>query len=178
MIEKLVLEEPTIKRKEEAISYIKEMKDYNSSFNGTGNLENIYYENWLKQLEYNKNKELANEFYKSPSITYFVVRISDNKIVGMVNIRYLLTKEKLEDWASHIGFSIRPTERKKGYAKISLKLALEKLKFLGENWALLICDYDNIGSNKVIISQGGKLVNQKIYKYDNKLTNYYYISLI
>ena len=63
-------------------------------------------------------KRIASE-EKVPARTYFLVRESDNKIIGMINIRLTLNK-RLEECGGHIGYGIRPTERRKGYNKINL----------------------------------------------------------
>ena len=107
----------------------------------------------------------------------FLIRENDNKIVGMVNIRYNITEEQLKTWASHIGYGIRPTERQKGYSKIALYLGLLEEQKIKEDKVLLICDVENIGSNKTILSLDGVLEKTKIYEYDNKLTNYYSINV-
>lgn len=180
-MEKFFLEIPTINRKEEALEYLEENVRYNSDLNGTGGmdkcLDEITYENWLLELEKKKNFEYLNQSNRCPSKTYFVVRENDNKIVGMINIRYSISKEKLKEWASHIGYGIRPTERQKGYAKIALYLGLLEEQKIGEERVLLICDIDNIGSNKTILALGGKLEKTEVYRYDNTMTNYYWINV-
>ncbi len=55
----------------------------------------------------------------------------------------------------HIGYGIRPTERRKGYATKLLVLALEKATALGIQKALVVCDQSNIGSEKTIINNVG-----------------------
>ena len=42
----------------------------------------------------------------------------DNKIVGMIDLRHHINHPILSVWGGHIGYSVRPTERRKGYAKI------------------------------------------------------------
>ena len=127
-MEKFILEIPSINRKKDALEYLNEMASANSEFNGLGGLDaclqNISYEDWLIELENKQKVDYANDFNRVLSKTYFVVRQNDNKIVGMVNIRYNISQDKLNDWASHIGYSIRPTERRKGYSKIALYLSL------------------------------------------------------
>ena len=95
----------------------------------------------------------------------------------MINIRYDITQELLEKGASHIGYSIRPTERQKGYNKIQLYLGLLEEQKVGEKRILLDCTVDNIGSNKSIISLGGILEKTEIDKTDNTMTNYYWIDV-
>lgn len=57
----------------------------------------------------------------------------------------------------HIGYGIRPSERRKGYATVLLNLALIKARELGIQRALVTCDRDNIGSAKTIMNNGGVL---------------------
>lgn len=180
-MEKFILEIPSINRKNDALEYLNEMASSNSEFNGLGGLDachqNISYEDWLIELEKKQKEEYANDFNRVLSKTYFVVRQNDNKIVGMVNIRYNISQDKLNDWASHIGYSIIPTERRKGYSKIALYLSLLEEQIIKEDKVLLACDVSNVPSNKTILALGGVLEKSGIYKYDNVLTNYYWIDV-
>ena len=92
----LKLEIPTIKRKQEAIEYIKEFYEYNSGINGVGGLDRYIdnYEGWLEKLEQDYVRIPSEE--KVPARTYFLVRISDDRIVGMINIRLALNKRLRE----------------------------------------------------------------------------------
>ena len=74
--------------------------------------------------------------------------------MGMIDIRHELN-EYLRTIGGHIGYGIRPTERKKGYASYLLKEALTKCKELHINQVLITCNEDNIGSAKVILNNGG-----------------------
>lgn len=178
---KFYLEKPTINRKEEALDYLKEHIKYKSEMNGTGSMENCLekytYEKWLKELEKKRNQKYMDKIGWAPSLTYFLIRKQDNKIVGMINIRYNLTKELIKKGCSHIGYGIRPTERRKGYNKVNLYLGLIEEQKLGEKKVLLECTADNIGSNKTIASLGGKLEKTEIDDWDNELTNYYWIDV-
>ena len=69
-----------------------------------------------------QNKRIPNE-EKVPARTFFLVRKSDNKIIGMINIRLALN-EKLKKFGGNIGYSIRPTERGNGFNNINLYLGL------------------------------------------------------
>lgn len=55
------------------------------------------------------------------------MRKSDNRILGIINIRHALN-DYLLTYGGHIGYSIRPSERQKGYGKIQLLLALKNAK--------------------------------------------------
>ena len=123
-MEKFYLEEPCIKRKNEAIAFINEFYEYKSDINGTGGLQRFLsdYEGWLEKLENDYNR-IPDET-RVPARTYFFIRKNDNKIVGMINIRLVLNKS-LKKYGGNIGYCIRPTERGKGYNKINLYLGLK-----------------------------------------------------
>lgn len=85
--------------------------------------------------------------------TYWLVN-DNKKVLGVVNIRHGLT-EKLFNIGGHIGYGIRPSERRKGYATKILAYSLVKTKELGIDKVLVVCDADNIGSARTIINNGG-----------------------
>lgn len=178
-MEKFYLESPTIERKEQALEYLKEHVKHNSEMNGTGSMEKCLsewtYEQWLEQLEKKKNQKYMDSKKWAPSITFFLIRENDNKIIGMINLRYNITKKIQSKGCTHIGYGIRPTERRKGYNKINLYLGLLEEQKLGEKKVTLECLVDNIGSNKTIKALGGMLEKTEIDKFDNELTNYYWI---
>ena len=93
-----------------------------------------------------------------PHSTFWLVN-RDNKILGVVNIRHSLTDSLRKD-GGHIGYGIRPLERRMGYATKILKLALNEAKILGISQALVTCDKDNIGSKKTILKNNG-IFNQE-----------------
>ena len=180
-MERLFIEVPTIERKREALEYLAENIKYNSDLNGTGIMDKcideITYEEWLLELKKREDIRYLNRINRCQSKTFFVVRENDNKIVGMINVRYNISDDKLKSWASHIGYGIRPTERRKGYAKIALYLGLLEEQKLGEERILLECTVHNIGSNKTIQALGGELEKMELDKYDNTMTNYYWINV-
>ena len=88
-----------------------------------------------------------------PDSTYWLIN-DDNRVLGAVNIRHGLT-EGLLNSGGHIGYGIRPSERRKGYATKILALALKKIKELDIHRVLVCCDATNIGSEKTILNNGG-----------------------
>ena len=148
-MEKFKLVRPTSEYKSQAIEYIQEAHKYKSSFNGGGGLEKFgdNYEGWLEKIEKDRNI-IANED-RVPAETLFLVRENDDKLVGIINIRLGLN-EKLRKHYGHIGYNIRPTERRKGYNKINLYLALLICQKHGIKKVMLTCDKENLGSAKTI----------------------------
>ena len=163
-MEKLMHVIPSEKHENDAIDYINEFYKYNSKINGVGELDSYLddYSGWLKKLEKDR-KQIVNE-KRVPAETYFLVRENDNRIVGMINIRYNLNERLLLN-GGHIGYSIRPTERRKGYNKINLYLGLKRLDELNVETALLDCVKSNIGSSKTMLALGAKKYNE-IYNED------------
>ncbi|QHW32431.1 GNAT family N-acetyltransferase [Paenibacillus rhizovicinus] len=76
-------------------------------------------------------------------------------VVGATNIRHKLNR-KLEEGGGHIGYGIIPSQRRKGYAKAILSQALALTDRLGIREVLVICDRDNIGSERTIRANGGQ----------------------
>ena len=77
----------------------------------------------------------------------------------------------------HCGYGIRPSERKKGYATKMLSMALPIMKNHGINPIVITCDKENIGSSKVILNNGGVLVNEIINERTGNLVHVYHIRL-
>lgn len=179
-MDRFFLEEPSQARKEEALEYLKEHIEYNSDINGVGGMDKCLnkttYEDWLIEIQKRKDKEYAYSINRVPQQTFFLIRENDNKLIGTINIRYDLTKEMLE-FGGHIGYGIRPTERRKGYNKINLYLGLLKAKEIGLKKVMLDCSVTNLGSEKTIQALGGIFERSGIDPYDNELTNVYWIKV-
>ncbi len=99
----------------------------------------------------------------------------NKKLLGAISIRHYLNEQLLR-LSGHIGYGIRPTERRKGYATAMLKLALEKCKDMGIKQVLITCDKNNIASAKTIISNNGILENELIEE-DGNIIQRYWIEL-
>lgn len=159
-MEKFYLESPSIKRKDEAINYVKEFYENSSNLNGDSGLDKYLdnYEGWLEFLGKLSNTSTAPSGY-CPGYEYFLIRKNDSKLVGLINLRYNLNKNLLLH-GGHIGYSIKVSERRKGYNKINLYLCLIKARELGLDKVLLTAYDDNIGSVKTILDAGGVLENK------------------
>ncbi|ENB9404993.1 GNAT family N-acetyltransferase [Bacillus paranthracis] len=109
-----------------------------------------------------------------PDSTYWLVT-DHNRIVGAVNIRHSLT-EHLFNAGGHIGYGIRPSERRKGYATKLLALSLEKAKQLNITKALIVCDEVNIASEKTILHNGG-LRDKDFIEEDGNVVRRFWVEL-
>lgn len=108
-----------------------------------------------------------------PATLYF---LSDEamRIYGAIQIRHELN-EYLRNYGGHIGYGIKPSERRKGYASKMLALALPIAKGFGIDRALVTCDKNNIASAKTIINNGGVLENE--VQDGEEITQRYWIRL-
>ena len=158
-MEKFYFEAPSIGRKEDAIDYINEFYEYDSDINGSGGLHRYLddYEGWLVKLDEASKVPVTEE--KVPGLTFFLVRESDKRIIGMSNIRLALN-EKLKKFGGHIGYSIRPTERRKGYNNVNLYLGLKVCDQHGITTVFMDADLDNPASWKTMEAFGGTRVRE------------------
>lgn len=95
-----------------------------------------------------------------PHSTYWLVR-NDNKVLGAVNIRHTLN-DGLKHRGGHIGYGIRPSERRNGYAREMLRQALEIARKMDITKILITCDKENMASVKTIVGNGGVLDSEGI----------------
>lgn len=125
-------------------------------FEGVSDLKKVIdksFEEYFNGLEINKHIDEIYPAYANQ--TTYVLADDSNHIYGLINLRHEL-KGKLTEIGGHIGYGIRPSERKKGYATLQLKLVLDKLKELNIDQALITCRENNIASKKTMEKFIGK----------------------
>ena len=173
-MEKIILVKPDLSYADEIIKYKEESLKENPIINGSAGLDRLSsIEDWLEELNKRSCEDTVPEGLV-PSSTYLGIREKDNYIVGMIDIRHYLN-EYLTQVGGNIGYSVRKTERNKGYAKQMLKLALEKCRDLKMKKVLITCDEDNIASEKVILSANAKF--EDIRSFDGKNKKRFWIKL-
>ena len=89
-----------------------------------------------------------------PATQYIYVQEKDNRVVGMLQIRHCFN-DNLRLYGGHVGYSVRPDERRKGYATAMLRDALPRCRELGLRDVLITCFRDNEGSRRTILHNGG-----------------------
>jgi len=179
-MDEIIQVKPTIEYKEQAKELMEEARKFDADnpdiWAGYSSMQNCNsYEDWLEKLEADLDFDNIKPG-RVPAVTYFSVRKLDNKIVGIINIRYELN-EYLKNFGGHIGYSIRATERRKGYGQKQLELALEKCLQIPINKVLITCRENNKGSAKVIESCGGIYEDTRFSKDENDNFKRYWIDL-
>ena len=149
------LRRPTLEDKDAILEMIAEFEQVQSPHDGGfWDTENFVYEEWL---EINMQKEMGINLPENrvPSIQF--VSFDDvGRALGFLNLRLRLN-EGLLNYAGHIGYSIRPSERGKGYAKEALGQGLQVAKEKNIKKALVTCSTENPASRAVIVANGGLL---------------------
>lgn len=202
-MQKFRLVRPGKQHEQQAMEYLKEFYASGSETHGIGGLERFKddYDGWLRHLENIRHIEPSETYV--PAETFFLVKTtltptdgSDltpdgwhgatanyyqtgaERIVGMINIRLGLN-DNLWQYGGHIGYSIRPSERRKGYNKINLFLALKFCQLHGLEVVLLDCDKENLGSSRTMRALGGRLIREHWYevKGQNSLVQDYVIDV-
>ena len=111
-------------------------------------------EGFAEHVQWLRSQETRNEPGKYvPQNTYWLVR-DGREIIGESRLRHALTPS-LEQFGGHIGYMIRPSERRKGYGTKILALTLEKAREIGLERVLVTCSPANTASAKVALANGG-----------------------
>ena len=117
-------------------------------------------EEWIRICSLRKSDETCESVGTTvPSHTFLAIRKSDNRIVGVIDLRHHIDHPILGTWGGHCGYSVRPSERRKGYATEMLRLDILKAKELGIDKMLVTCDEGNVASERTIIAGGGVYEN-------------------
>lgn len=132
-------------------AYRQAMLDAGSTLDGTGALKSAASaEAWLE------SKRQPCPAGKVPSDQFLAIRTRDDRLVGMIDFRHSLDHPVLALWGGHIGYSVHPAERRKGYATEMLRQVLEKCRAFGLDRVMVTCHEGNIGSEKTIRACGGE----------------------
>ena len=144
---------------------LQQIEDYKNEFiinneiiQGAANMTDLPISEWVQFIENTKYKETVTPGFVTAH-TFFA--LDNDKIVGIINARHELN-DYLLNFGGHIGYSVRKSERRKGYGKKMLNYASEFLFSLGLEKILITCDKNNIASKRTIESCGGILENEVI----------------
>lgn len=164
---------PTAGDSVRVMAYREEFLKHGDSLDGTAGLAGVEcYEDWFTACQNNRSEETVRPGLV-PATTYLVVD-ETGKLVGMIDLRHRLNDYLLQ-FGGHIGYSVRRSERRRGYATQMLALVLEEARKLGLDRVLVTCDKENAASARTIEKNGGVLENEA--PEGDRLTCRYWISL-
>jgi len=170
----LILLRPDETMLDKIADYRKAMQEAGSSMDGTSALDR--YDDpaeWLNHVRALEKPETCPPNLVTATL-FVAVRKTDFGIVGMIDLRHRLN-DFLAEYGGHIGYSVRPNERRKGYAKRMLALALEEARGRGISRVLITCDDDNVASARTIEANGG--VFERTACLDGEVLRRYWIEL-
>lgn len=159
----LILEEVSEKHREAALEFKREFFDADETvINGSALFDQMGFDEWLANCRRNSSPETVSEDW-AVATTFFAVRKDDGAIVGIIDVRHSLATDYLVEYAGHIGYSVRPSMRRRGYATEMLGLALDYCRELGIPAVQLGCYTSNEASIRTMKANGGVLVEEKPY---------------
>lgn len=170
---KIALVRPTAEMKEAALEYRQEHFDCGETvINGSELFDQTdSYEEWLQGVIANTSSETVNPNWVVTD-TFFALNESE-KIVGIIDLRHTLN-DFLRD-CGHCGYSVRPSERRKGYATEMLRQLLDHARAAGLSALQLSAVRDNEPSIKTIVRNGGKY--ERSFEFDGETADVYIINL-
>lgn len=174
-MDRIELKAITEEYREQILAYKEEFLANGDSLDGTAGLAKDWsFEEWITAVRDNAVETTVRPGLV-PATTFLGIRTGDGRLIGMIDVRHRLNDYLLQ-FGGNIGYSVRKSERRKGYASGMLRLVLDECRKLGLDKVLLTCDKENAASRKTIVRNGGVFENE--VPEGDRTTERYWISLI
>ncbi|RUM19324.1 GNAT family N-acetyltransferase [Rhizobium vallis] len=118
----------------------------------------------LRRLRQDRSKFLDDLSGKPPAgsapplLTTRLFCIWDGEFCGSISLRFQPGTEALPpEVAGHVGYSVVPWKQRNGYATAALSLLLDVAAREGLTRLVILCNWDNDASRRVIERNGGQL---------------------
>jgi predicted acetyltransferase len=170
----IVLIEPARDYKLEFLDMVSEYQKAGEKYNRHATAREDF-EDYLRKVRADSQSSGLPDGYV-PMTDYWMIG-DDRVVLGESRLRHYLTP-RLEVEGGHIGYSIRPSQRRKGYGTLILALTLERARQLNLRRVRITCDTDNVASARIIEKNGGKLSGQAISQWSGVLISQYWIDLL
>ena len=175
--ETLLFCEASMEFAEEIAAYRQEMIDAGSSFDGCFSLKRMPdIKEFVENCTDWANPSREPDEHGAWGNVILCIRESDRRMVGCMQVHNVLT-ERMAKYTGHVGYSVRPSERKKGYATRMLNRAKDFLSSFGFEEINVSCLPDNEGSRRVIKANGGEYIETVFLESDGVNLEKYRIDL-
>jgi len=175
--EKLLFCEASQEFAEEIAAYRQEMLDAESSFDGCFSLKRMPdIKEYVEHCTDWANPSREPDEHGAWGTVILCIRESDRRMVGCMQVHNILT-ERMTKYTGHVGYSVRPSERKKGYATRMLAKAKDFLASFGFIEINVSCLPGNEGSRRVIMANGGEYIETVFLESDGVNLERYKIDL-
>ena len=167
------LKRPVKEYENEALAFNQEFIDNGeNTINGSELLDRMEsYDEWHKTVTDNISEETVNPSWVVTD-TYFAFDDND-RIVGIIDLRHELN-DFLKDFGNS-GYSVRPSERRKGYATQMLGLIVKRAEEIRLERLQLSVERTNEPSVKTIIKNNGKY--ERSFEFEGEEADVYIINL-
>lgn len=168
----MIYRRPEISDRELLQDYVSEhRKNQETGISASMGLQSLDYDVWIARMHSNA---LQGDPVFGKTLLYLC--LDGDTLVGLLSIRYELSVALSEKYG-HIGYGVRPSQRKKGYAAQMLAYALSVCREKGMKQVLLGCFKDNLASAAVIQKNGGVLAAENDNYKQGRLSQYYLVKL-
>ena len=167
----IILVRPDMSHKDKALAFRQEFFENGETvINGSELLDRCdSYESWLESVTANTRSETVNKDWVVTD-TFFAVNENDD-IVGVIDLRHTLN-DFLRDFGNS-GYSVAPSQRRKGIATCMLRLLLDKARYAGLDVLHLSVERSNTPSIRTIVRNGGEF--ERSFEYEGAPADVYRI---
>lgn len=175
--DELFFVEPSVAYAEELIAYREEMLEADSGFDGCFSLKRMpdpkEYSDYCTEWA-NPSRPLDEKGARGTVL--LCICKADNRMVGCMQVHHVLN-ERMKNYTGHVGYSVRPSERRKGYATQMLAKAKDYLSSFGFSEIGVSCLVENEASRRIILANGGEFIETVHLKEDDVDLERYSIKL-